>query len=135
LTILDDCYNSNPAAAKAMLEALSHLEGGRMVAVLGEMRELGAGSAALHREVGRAAASAGIELLIGVGGQAQEIVAGAIEGGMSPQAVEFFPDAATAGEHLPALLRAGDRILFKASRGVGLEKALELATVSPAGSA
>ena len=49
--ILDDCYNSNPAAAKAMLDALSRLSGGRMVAVLGEMRELGAASAELHREV------------------------------------------------------------------------------------
>lgn len=135
LTILDDCYNSNPAAAKTMLEALAHLEGGRRVAVLGEMRELGSESAALHRDVGRAAAAARVELLIGVSGDAKEIVAGAIEAGLPAPATEFFADADAAGEHLAALLRAGDRVLFKGSRGVGLEKALERATAAVARSA
>jgi UDP-N-acetylmuramoyl-tripeptide--D-alanyl-D-alanine ligase len=135
LTILDDCYNSNPAAAKAMIEALAQLDGGRMVAVLGEMRELGAQSPALHREVGRAAAAAGVELLIGVGGDAKEVLAGAIQAGMAPVAVEFFDDAEAAGRRLPDLLREGDRVLFKASRGVGLEKALRAATAAKAGSA
>ena len=135
LTILDDCYNSNPAAAKAMLQALSNMAGGRKVAVLGEMRELGAHSAALHHEVGRAAAAAGIELLAGVSGDASEIVAGAIEAGMPAAATLYFPDAETAGRGLRELLFPGDRVLFKGSRGVGLEKALELATSAPPGRA
>ena len=135
LTILDDCYNSNPAAAKAMLEALSQLAGGRMVAVLGEMRELGSRSAELHREVGRAAASAGVELVVAVGPEGKEILAGAIEAGLSRDSVELFDDAEAAGRALPDLLRDGDRVLFKGSRGVGLEKALELATAAKAGRA
>ena len=130
LTILDDCYNSNPAAARAMLAALDQLEGERRVAVLGEMRELGEESAALHREVGRAAAAAGVELLVAVAGDAKEIVAGAIEAGMPASSTELFPDAKAAGEHLVSLLRPGDRVLFKASRGVGLEQALARVTAA-----
>jgi UDP-N-acetylmuramoyl-tripeptide--D-alanyl-D-alanine ligase len=113
-----------------MLASLAHFDGGRKVAVLGEMRELGAQSAALHRDVGRAAAAAGVELLAGVGGDAKEIVAGAIEAGLAPGAVEFFADAETAGARLPSLLRTGDRVLFKGSRGVGLEKALPRAAAA-----
>ena len=135
LTILDDCYNSNPAAAKAMLDALKRLDGGRMVAVLGEMRELGAESAELHREVGRAAAAVGVELLVGVAGDAKEVLAGAIEAGMPRKSTEFFGDPETAGEHLRSLLRPGDRVLFKGSRGVGLERALERAVSAVARSA
>ncbi len=135
VTILDDCYNSNPAAARTMLGALARLEGGRMAAVLGEMRELGAESAALHRRLGEDAAAAGVELLVGVSGDAREIVAGAIEAGLPAAATAFFEDAETAGDALRTLLREGDRVLFKGSRGVTLEKALERATAGLARSA
>ncbi len=123
--VLDDCYNSNPAAVEAMLSYLSAIEGGRRVAVLGEMRELGGQSVTLHRRVGAQVAEAGVELLIAVSGDAKSIADGAVSSGMDASAVHFFANSAEAGRHLPELLREGDVALFKASRGVELERALE----------
>ncbi|MEZ5396299.1 MAG: hypothetical protein R2724_26335 [Bryobacterales bacterium] len=74
--------------------------------------------------MGRAAAEAGVALIVGVGGDAKEIVAGAVEAGSPQASVAFFVTAAEAGQALKGLLHPGDRILFKASRGVGLENAL-----------
>ena len=123
--VLDDCYNSNPAAAEAMLSYLSAIEGGRRVAVLGEMRELGEGSVALHRRVGAQVVEVGADLLIAVSGDAKSIVDGAVSAGFDATAAHFFADSDEAGKRLPELLREGDVALFKASRGVALEKALE----------
>ena len=131
--VVDDCYNSNPAAASAMLDLLAELPGRRKVAVLGEMLELGKGAPTLHREVGRRAA-AKADLVIAVQGQAREIAAGAREAGLAAEtAVKFFADAEQAGKALRDVLRPGDTVLFKGSRGVGLERALALAATQPAG--
>jgi UDP-N-acetylmuramoyl-tripeptide--D-alanyl-D-alanine ligase len=122
--VLDDSYNANPAAVTAMLEVLRQTPARRRVAVLGEMRELGEASSALHRQVGAAAAGAA-NVLVAVQGNAREIVAGAVAAGLSASATHFFEDAEAAGDFLAGFLKAGDAVLFKASRAVGLERAVE----------
>ncbi len=124
LLVIDDCYNSNPAAAAAMLELLAGMPGKRKVAVLGEMRELGDNAPKLHHELGRKAARAAARVY-GVQGAAAQIVAGAVEAGLDPAHARFFEDAEQAGAALPQLLQPGDTVLFKGSRGVALERALE----------
>jgi UDP-N-acetylmuramyl pentapeptide synthase len=92
---------------------------GRMVAVLGDMLELGPDGPALHREVGEHAATRGVGLLVSVGPLAK-----AIADGFGGESVSLR-DAASAARELPALLREGDTVLLKASRGVGLEQVAE----------
>lgn len=117
VTVIDDCYNANPAAMKAMLDVLRRTPGARRIAVLGEMRELGAASRDLHRQVGRAVADARIDHLIAVCGDAAEIANSA--GGVS----EFCKNPGDAATVLAGLVNPGDVVLLKASRGVGLETA------------
>ena len=125
VTFLDDCYNANPYAVSEMLAVLRQSPGPRKIAVLGEMRELGETSGRLHRQTGREAAAASLALLIGVGGDARYIVEEAAERGLPPDAAVFFDDPADVAVFLSPLLRAGDVVLFKGSRGVGLERALD----------
>ena len=124
ITILDDCYNANPEAVCAMLDTLRETSGRRRVAVLGEMLELGRLSEALHRDVGRYAAGS-VDLLAGVRGQARHMVEAAIEAGLPREAAFFFEDPEVAGERLRQLAHEGDVVLFKASRGTRIERALE----------
>ncbi|MEO8370831.1 MAG: UDP-N-acetylmuramoyl-tripeptide--D-alanyl-D-alanine ligase [Candidatus Solibacter sp.] len=122
IVIWNDCYNSNPEAAQSMLDVLRETPAARRIAVLGEMLELGAAGEELHRRVGRYAAARGIDLLIGVRGAARAMVEAAAQAGIE---AEFFEDAAEAGERAREVARAGDAVLFKGSRGVKVEKALE----------
>jgi UDP-N-acetylmuramoyl-tripeptide--D-alanyl-D-alanine ligase len=122
LTLLDDCYNSNPDAARAMLDTLGDLPAARRIAVLGEMRELGPGSERLHREVGAYAAQAALDLIIGVRGDAAALVDEARRYGAR---TEFFATPEEAGDFLAAGARPGDLILFKGSRGTQVERALQ----------
>lgn len=122
IIVWDDCYNSNPEAAESMLDVLGETPASRRIAVLGEMLELGAESASLHRRVGRYAAALGIDFVIGVRGASQATVeAAAAEGAQA----RFFEDPAAAGEFVRGVARAGDAVLFKGSRGVKVERALE----------
>lgn len=120
-TIINDCYNSNPAALKSMVDALVSLPARRRIVVAGEMLELGPAAEALHRECG-AYMEAKVDLLLGVRGMAKHMVDEAEKAGMYAHYVES-PEAAA--EFLAAEMRSGDALLFKASRGVKLEKALE----------
>jgi UDP-N-acetylmuramoyl-tripeptide--D-alanyl-D-alanine ligase len=122
IVIWNDCYNSNPEAAQSMLDVLGATPAARRVAVLGEMLELGQAAEELHRQVGRYAASAGVDLLIGIRGCARAMVEAAASHGLAAQ---FFDDPAAAGEHARRLAQPGDAILFKGSRGVHVEQALE----------
>jgi UDP-N-acetylmuramoyl-tripeptide--D-alanyl-D-alanine ligase len=106
-----------------MIATLAAMPAKRRILVAGEMLELGAESATLHRDCGKVAAEKGIDLVIGVRGNAQFLVEGARDAGALAL---FLPTAEKAGEWLKAELRAGDAALLKASRGVGLEKALRL---------
>jgi UDP-N-acetylmuramoyl-tripeptide--D-alanyl-D-alanine ligase len=122
-TVINDCYNSNPEALKSMISTLAAMPAKRRILVAGEMLELGPESISLHRECGRVAAEAGIDLVVGVRGNAQYLVEGAREAGAL---AIFLPLPLEAGEWLKAELRPGDAALLKASRGVGLEQALRV---------
>ena len=121
-TIINDSYNSNPEALKSMILALKATPAQRRILVAGEMLELGPGAAALHAACGKEAVLAGIDVVIGVRGQAQALVEAAVQWGGQAQFVET-PEAA--GAWLREHLREGDAVLLKASRGVRLEKALD----------
>jgi len=125
VVIWNDCYNSNLEAIHAMLDVLHATPARRRIAVLGEMLELGRCSEALHQRAGRNAASSGIDVLVGIRGHARDMVEEAVRAGMPPSAVHFFEDPAEAGEFLRHLVRPGDAVLFKGSRGVAVERALE----------
>jgi UDP-N-acetylmuramoyl-tripeptide--D-alanyl-D-alanine ligase len=122
IVIWNDCYNSNPEAAQSMIDVLRATPAARRIAVLGEMLELGHASDDLHRQVGRYAAAHGVDLLIGVRGAARAMVDSAIEAGANAR---FFEQPSEAGEYARELARSGDAVLFKGSRGVKVEKALE----------
>lgn len=125
ITILDDCYNANPEAVRAMLEALSEMPALRRIAVLGEMLELGSWSEVLHGDAGRHAAHYGVDVLVGIRGAARQLVDAALEAGLKPGPARFFEDPEPAGLYVRSVAREGDAILFKGSRGTRVERALE----------
>lgn len=113
--LINDSYNANPISMRAALDYLASLKaGGRRLAVLGEMKELGPEAAAYHREIGRHARERGVELLIGVGELASEY---------GPD--EHVADAEAGADALAAALGPGDAVLVKGSRAVGLERVAE----------
>jgi UDP-N-acetylmuramoyl-tripeptide--D-alanyl-D-alanine ligase len=122
-TILNDSYNSNPEALRSMIHTLAARPGaGRRILVAGEMLEMGEQGPALHIACGRAAADAGLDLVVAVQGNAEHLATAACAGGVP---AVFLRDAETAGEWLAQNLRAGDVVLVKGSRGVHLERAIE----------
>ena len=125
ITVINDCYNANPEAMRSMLELLRDTPATRRVAVLGEMLELGREAGTLHRNIGRFAAEQGIHAVIGIRGAGRWIVDAAIAAGLSGGAASFFETPEQAGEFLGAFLKPGDAVLFKGSRGVHVERALE----------
>jgi UDP-N-acetylmuramoyl-tripeptide--D-alanyl-D-alanine ligase len=125
ITIYNDCYNSNPDAVRAMLDVLRDTPARRRIAVLGEMLELGRWAEPLHRDVGSYAVAQGIDVLVGIRGAAWSFVDAAKLAGLSAGAALFFDEPADAGRAVQAIAQPGDAILFKGSRGVHVEKALE----------
>jgi UDP-N-acetylmuramoyl-tripeptide--D-alanyl-D-alanine ligase len=123
-TVLNDSYNSNPEAARNMLDVLRNEPAKRRIAVLGEMRELGDMSEQLHRELGDYAAKAGIDVVVGIHGAAQFLVESALAAGARTDATFFFDGPEPAGDFLKDFVKAGDAILFKGSRGTKVETAL-----------
>ncbi len=122
ITVINDCYNSNPKALDAMVDALASMPGKRRIVVAGEMLELGESGEQLHRDCGRHLAGMKIDALIGVRGLAKFMVEAASEAGVK---AEFIATPEKAGEWLARETRDGDVVLLKASRGVKLERALE----------
>ena len=120
ITLVDDSYNSSPAALKKSLETIAASTGSaRKIAVLGEMLELGAHADRLHEECGRAAAAAGLDLLIAVGGDpAARLADAARSTGMDASAVIHVATSAEAAELAMRKVRPGDLILVKGSRGI-----------------
>jgi UDP-N-acetylmuramoyl-tripeptide--D-alanyl-D-alanine ligase len=129
--VYNDCYNSNPDAARAMLDVLQDTPAQRRIAVLGEMLELGRWAEPLHRDVGTYAAECGINVLVGLRGAACYMLDAATRAGLRADAAFFFEDPAEAGRLVRKLARPGDAILFKGSRGVHVERALEQFVASP----
>ena len=125
ILVWNDCYNSNPEAARSMIDVLGAAPARRRIAVLGEMLELGRAAEDLHRQIGRYAATSGVDLLVGVRGHARSMVEAARAAGLANGSAIFFEDPAEAGEFARGAARPGDAILFKGSRGVHVERALE----------
>jgi UDP-N-acetylmuramoyl-tripeptide--D-alanyl-D-alanine ligase len=122
-TILNDCYNSNPEALRSMIRTLAARPATRRILVAGEMLELGEHGPELHAACGRAAAEAGLDLVAGVQGNAVHLSTAACQGGVASL---FLPDAEAAGRWLLQTFQPGDVALVKGSRGVHLERALEV---------
>ncbi len=119
--LIDDSYNSNPGALMGMIDTLAEMPYfSRRVLVAGEMRELGSGSAGLHFECGLHAARRGVDLVVGVAGDAAEIVRAGVESGLTDS--RFFADADAASGFVAECVRPGDLVLIKGSRGVHMEK-------------
>jgi UDP-N-acetylmuramoyl-tripeptide--D-alanyl-D-alanine ligase len=121
-TLINDSYNSNPEALKSMIRTLASMPRRRKILVAGEMLELGPNAVQLHRECGKAAADAGIDIVVGVRGNAIHIVEAAAAAGVQ---THFFERPQLAGAWLADNLHAADAVLLKASRGVRLEQVLE----------
>src|SRR5260370_39096181 len=122
-TLINDCYNSNPRALDAMVDALMAMPAERHVVVAGEMLELGDAAAELHAECGRRMAERGVSVVVGVRGAADTLVDAARLGGV--EAV-FVPDAGAAGEWLEQNATMGGAELLKACHAAGLARPLSL---------
>ena len=118
ITLIDDSYNANPDSVKCGMDSLVQLPG-RHLAILGDMLELGEQEKEMHRDVGRYAAQKGIELVLCQGPLAREMAEGAGERG------RWFETKAALIAALPSLIRQGDKVLVKASRGMRFEEIAE----------
>ena len=125
--LINDSYNSSPAALQAMTSLLAATPGfRRRILAAGEMRELGRTSAELHREAGAFAAKTGrIDWVIGVEGDAAQLIEGAVSAGIPREHVKYFGSSADAADFLSSLLQPGDLLLVKGSRGVKMERIVE----------
>ncbi len=125
VTVINDCYNSNPVALTASVDLLAAASDvTRRILVAGEMLELGPTSAELHRDAGRYAARK-VDWVFGVQGHAAELVEGAQAAGHDAGRMRFFDDAVQAAEYLAAFVQRGDLLLVKGSRGVKMEQIVE----------
>jgi UDP-N-acetylmuramoyl-tripeptide--D-alanyl-D-alanine ligase len=123
ITLIDDSYNSSPAALQVALQTVGTATGcARRVAVLGEMLELGAHAPRLHAEAGRAAADVSLDLLIAVGADAARVLAdAAIAQGMAVSKVAHVATKEEAAVLALERIRPGDLVLVKGSRGIGTD--------------
>ena len=124
-TVLIDCYNASPTSMKAAIDMLCDIkpaEGGRHVAVLGDMLELGERSAEYHAEIGEYVAKKGVDLLVCYGKEAENIAKRADEFGYH---AGWSTEKSKILNFLKFKLRPGDVVLFKASRGVHLEEIID----------
>lgn len=125
VTVVNDAYNANPASMRAAMETAitlrPPLKQGRLVAVVGDMLELGESSDRFHREIGSFAASCRFDLLACVGAKGELIAQAAETAGMDPARVLWYPDSTAAAPEVAARVGAGDVVLVKASRGTKLE--------------
>jgi len=121
IKIIDDSYNSNPAALDLALESLATLKGGRKVAVLGDMLELGEKASDFHFIAGEKAAHSGLDYLITIGSLAFQMAAGARSAGMKPEQIISFQDTGAAANKILDLIKKNDTVLVKGSRGIGVD--------------
>jgi UDP-N-acetylmuramoyl-tripeptide--D-alanyl-D-alanine ligase len=125
--LINDSYNSSPAALQAMIKVLVATPNyRRRILVVGEMRELGATSPQLHREAGKFAAETGkIDWVVGVEGDAAQIVEGAVAAGVPRAQTKVFASSEEAAKFLSSFTASGDLLLVKGSRGVKMERIVE----------
>ena len=126
-SVLNDTYNSNPAALETMVKFVKRLNGyKRKIIIAGEMLELGPAAQQYHHDCGSLIVDARIDLIVGVRGLAEHFIAPARERGYDASCAPFFEDSEAAGEWLNREVRSGDLILVKGSRGVKTEKVIEV---------
>ncbi len=132
LTVLNDCYNANPASMKNALAMLGNLRPAgeasrsrRLVFICGEMAELGPQTKSLHAELGTTVAETGVDLLVTVGEPPRVTARAAQEATRQSLQVQCFDDAASACDHLRELVRENDIVLVKGSRMARLERVVE----------
>lgn len=124
--IINDCYNANPASMKAAIQLLAQWTPAReRIAVLGDMLELGPEARRLHHDIGQFVAGQRLSRLLACGSLGREIAEGARRGGMAETQIAEAVDAAAAVDYLKAILRQGDVVLVKASRGMKLEQVVQ----------
>jgi UDP-N-acetylmuramoyl-tripeptide--D-alanyl-D-alanine ligase len=125
--LINDSYNSSPAALQAMTQLLAATPGfQRRILAAGEMRELGPASTELHREAGRFVASTRkIDWVIGVEGDAAQLIGGAVSAGLNRAHTRFFASSEEAADFLRKFFAQGDLLLVKGSRGVKMERIVE----------
>ncbi len=122
-TVIEDCYNASPDSMRASLSVLADMEcSGKKVAVLGDMLELGDYSQTAHKSVGEMVAKSGADILLCYGNEARYIAQGAQN---SKATIECFDNMDKLIEKLICTLEKGDIVVFKASHGMHLEKAIE----------
>jgi UDP-N-acetylmuramoyl-tripeptide--D-alanyl-D-alanine ligase len=127
-TIYDDTYNSNPYALSRALTLMSEADvSGRRIAGIGDMRELGDNELDYHRDAGRTIPKS-VDTVIGVGKRSCALLDGASEAGFGDDKLHHFDDAQSAGEFLKTFIRPGDLVLIKASRGIGLDRIVNILT-------
>ena len=126
MTLFDDTYNANPESTEASVRVLAGIHGHeRRVMVLGDMLELGDLAAELHHTVGVHAARSGLDLVILIGDLTRATAAGALEGGLAAERIVHFEGLDEALVEIPGLLAAGDLVLVKGSRRMGLERVVK----------
>jgi UDP-N-acetylmuramoyl-tripeptide--D-alanyl-D-alanine ligase len=126
VTVIDDSYNANPTATIRALDVLAQAASRRRIAVLGEMLELGDHARALHEGVGRSAAEHAIDLLLTVGGEpAASMADAAVAAGLDRSRVRHFPTSDLAAAAVADLVRPGDIVLVKGSRGVKTDRVVD----------
>lgn len=130
ILLIDDSYNSNPKALRSAVETLALARGRRLVACVGDMLELGAGGPQLHRDAG-AFIGPRVDLLLGAGPLAAEIVAGASS--LANDAKRTFATSAELAANVASLVRSHDAVLVKGSRGARMERVVEALTAAHPG--
>lgn len=132
--LIDDTYNSSPAAVKAAFATLASIkvpEGAKRIAAVADMLELGPETEIAHREVGHQAAEYGVDFLITVGPASRVTAEAAKEAGMNPDHVVSFSDSIEAGKFLQEIMGKGDVVLIKGSQSMRMEKAVKEVMAEP----
>lgn len=120
--LIIDCYNANPASMKAAVQLLAQTGAkGKKIAVLGDMLELGPNADQMHEEVGRFLVRQGVDLLVACGGLGRDLAKGAKQAGLDPSHILEVSDARAAAAAVKTVVKSGDVVLIKASRGMKLE--------------
>jgi len=123
IRLINDAYNANPRSVAAALHEMSYRSGGRRIAVLGDMHELGSDAATFHREIGETAARSRIDVLWAIGPLSEATAAAARDAGL--RHVHWSPDVEAAAKRPPVKVKSRDVVLFKGSRGMRLERVYE----------
>jgi len=131
MTFISDCYNANPESVRAGLKSLDRFPGGeRRVIILGDMLELGSDSPRYHTEVGEQLGQHSLDLIVAVGPKSKSIIAGAKASGIPNDRLLHFDNAAACAEQMVDILRPGDLVYLKGSRGIGLETVIQRFTAN-----